>query len=288
MKRKMLVTGGQGMLATDFARIADVKGFDVVSLGRGQLDVTQVSEVRDALEGFKPDYVIHTVGLGVDFCEVNSEEGYRVHTWATGCIARHCQRMGATLVHVSTCGLFGDELRFYSEYDPVTLKTKYAHSKFLAEQAAVGCCERTYNVRPGWLFGGTPAHKKNFVFQRFEEAKGQQVLKSAGDKFGSPTYTEDLAVKLLELLTTEEYGLYHITNEGGGSRYEYVKCIVHTFGLPTSVEIVDSSFYPRPSPVPGSEMLENLKLKFLGLRPLEPWQDAIRRYVEILKREIRL
>ena len=284
----MLVTGGQGMLATDFARIAEVKGFDVVSLGRGQLDVTQASQVRNALEGLKPDFVIHTVGLGVDFCEINSEEGYRVHTWATECIARYCQRLGATLVHVSTCGLFGDELRFYSEYDPVTLKTKYARSKFLAEQVAAGCCERTYNVRPGWLFGGTTAHKKNFVFQRFQEAKRQPVLKSAGDKFGSPTYTEDLAVKLLELLSTEEYGLYHITNEGGGSRYEYVRCIVEAFGLPTSVDMVDSSFYPRPSPVPTSEMLENQKLKFLGIGILEPWQEAIRRYILVLKQEVGL
>lgn len=276
------------MLATDLARIGEEKGYEVNSLGREQLDVTQASQVRDALEGLKPDYVVHMAGLGVDFCEVNPEEGYRVHTWATGRIARHCQRMGATLLHVSTCGLFGDEVRFYSEYDPVTLKTKYAHSKFLAEQAAQDHCERTYNVRPGWLFGGTPGHKKNFVFQRFEEARGQPVLKSVGDKFGSPTYTVDLAVKLLELLTTEEYGLYHITNEGGGSRYEYVKCIVDAFGLPTSVEMVDSSFYPRPSPVPGSEMLENLKLKFLGLARLEPWQDAIQRYVQILKGGVRL
>ncbi|MFQ5801465.1 MAG: SDR family oxidoreductase [Candidatus Methylomirabilales bacterium] len=284
MKRKVLITGGQGMLATDLARVAETRGFEVVSLSHGQFDVIQPSQVRGVLEGLKPDYVIHTVGLGVDFCETNPEEAYRVHAWATGCIARHCQRLGATLVHISTCGLFGDEVRFYSEYDPVTLKTKYAHAKFLAELAAAGHCERTYNVRPGWLFGGTPAHKKNFVCQRFEEARGQPVLKSAGDKFGSPTYTEDLTVKLLELLATEEYGLYHISNEGGGSRYEYVKCIVEAFGLPTSVEMVDSSFYPRPSPVPGSEMLENLKVKFLGLRPLEPWQDAIRRYVSKLKR----
>lgn len=281
----MLITGGQGMLATDLARVAEGRGFEVASLSHGELDVTQPRQVRDALEGLRPAYVIHTVGLTVDSCETNPQEGDRVHAWATGCIARHCQRLGSTLVHFSTCGLFGDERRFYSEYDRVQLKTHYARSKHLGELAASEHCERTYNVRPGWMFGGSPSHKKNFVFRRYEEARREPVLRSAGDKFGSPTYTVDLAGKLLELLETEEYGVYHISNEGGGSRFEYVKCIVEAFGLSTPVEMVDSSSFPRPSPVPTSEMLENLNLRFLGLQPLEPWQDAIRRYVSKLKRE---
>jgi dTDP-4-dehydrorhamnose reductase len=283
MSRKMLITGGQGMFATDMARIASSSGLEVIAMSHSDLDVTNKNQIRDILDRFHPRYVIHTVGLLTDVCETRPEDAYRVHAWATGCLAAQCQRIGATLVHLSTCGVFGDERRFYSEYEPVVLKTRYAHSKYLAEQAAAARCRRTYNVRPGWLYGSTTSHRKNFVFQRYLEAKRNPVVKAAADKFGSPTYTVDLAVKILELLDTEEYGLYHVSNKGGGSRYDYVKCIIKAFGLSTRVEPVDSSFFPRPTSTPDSEMLENLNIRLLGLREMDPWEETLERYVRQLE-----
>ena len=271
------------MFASDMTREAAASGFEVTAASHNDLDVTNADHVKKALDSLRPDFVVHTVGLLVDPCEITPQDGYKVHAWATGCLARHCHLIGATLVHISTCGLFGDERRFYSEYDQVQLKTQYARSKFLGEQAASSHCERTYNIRPGWLFGGTPLHSKNFVFQRYLEAKEKAVVKSTGDKFGSPTYTVDLAKKILELLGTEEYGLYHISNQGGGSRLEYVKSIVEAFGLSTAVEAVESSYFRRAADTPDSEMLENLNTQFLGLAPLESWVQAVERYVSVLK-----
>ena len=273
------------MLATDLARVAATAGYEVIGLSHSELDVTQASQVREALEQVKPDVVANTPGIAVDACEVQPEEGYRIHTWAAGVVARQCDRVGAICVYISTCGLFGDEVKFYTEYDQVHLKTQYARSKFLGEAAATRACERTFIIRPGWMFGGTPAHRRNFVYQRFLEANREPVLRSASDKFGSPTLAGDLAAKTLEIVETSEYGLYHVTNQGGASRYEYVKCIVEAFGLGTPVESVDSSAFPRSAPVPDCEMLENLNLKFLGLSPLAPWQEAIHRYVDVLKRD---
>jgi len=191
--------------------------------------------------------------------------------------------VGATFVVVSTCGLFGDEVRFYSEYDPLALKTEYARSKRAGEEAALAFCRRVFVIRPGWLFGGLPTHARNFVVRRWEEARRERVVRSAADKFGSPTSTWDVAARVLDLLGTEAYGVYHVTNAGGSSRYEYVRCIVEAFGLRTPVEPVDSSQYPRPAPVPDCEMLENLNTCFLGLPPLPPWQEAIHRYVTELR-----
>lgn len=283
MALKILITGGHGMLATDFARVAAARGYEVVSLGREELDVTQADQVKKALEGLRPNCVLHTVGLLVDPCERDPGEGYRVHTWATGCLARHCQRIGGTFINISTCGLFGDEVRYYSECDSVRIKTQYARSKYLAELAATEHCQRTYNIRPGWLFGGTLQHKKNFVFQRYLEAQRKAVVQSAGDKFGSPTFTEDLSCKLIDLLESGEYGLYHVTNGGGGSRYDYVKRILDAFGSTATVEKVDSSAFPRVAPTPACEMLDNCSLRWLGLSALPPWEDAIDRYVGTLK-----
>ena len=288
MGLKILITGGKGMLATDFARVAGARGYEVVSLGREELDVTRADQVGKALEGLRPDYVFHTVGLLVDPCERDPGEGYRVHTWATGCLARHCHRIGGTLINISTCGLFGDERRYYSEYDPVALKTSYARSKHLAELAASRHCLRTFNIRPGWMFGATPGHKKNFVYQRYLESKAKPVLKSAGDKFGCPTFTEDISGAILDLVRTEEYGLYHLTNQGGASRYEYVQRILKAFGSSSRVEMVDSSAFARLAPVPDCETLDNMNARFLGLPALPPWEEALDRYVRKLQAEFGL
>ena len=270
------------MLATDLARVWSASGYEVFGYSHALLDVTQRSQVQDALTQVKPDIVINTPGIGVDACEVEPEKAFLLHTWAPETVARQCQSIGAAFVYISTCGLFEDEIKFHSEYDPVALKTKYARSKFLGEQRAAQACERTFVIRPGWLFGGYPSHPRNFVYQRFLEAQKSRVLRSAGDKFGCPTFTGELAAKILDVVETEESGLYHITNSGSASRYEYVKCIVEAFGLDVEVEPVDSSSFLRAAPVPNCEMLENLNLKFLGLDPLEPWQHAVERYVNTL------
>jgi len=274
------------MLATDLARVASAEGYQVTGTSHGEMDVTQAGQVRQVLEGTKPQVVVNTPGIGVDTCEERPEEGYLMHTWAAGVVARECQRIDAVFVYISTCGLFGDEMRFYSEYDPVVLKTQYARSKLLGEQEAFRACERTFVIRPGWMYGGTQNHQRNFVFQRYQEALREPMLKSAGDKYGSPTFTGDVAAKLLEILEMDEYGLYHVTNQGSASRYDYVKYIVNSFGLDTPVEKVDSSSFPRRAPVPDCETLENLNVRFLGLQPMEPWQDAIDRYVHSIKANI--
>jgi dTDP-4-dehydrorhamnose reductase len=281
--RRLLVTGGAGMLAFDLARAAEARGLAVSTLARHELDVTRAADVRAAVDSLRPDAVVQAVGLPVDFCEEHPEAARRVQAWGTACVARECERVGAAFVSVSTCGLFGDDVRFYDEYDTPVLKTQYARSKHEGERLALGLCRRAYVVRPGWLFGGLPSHARNFVMRRWEDARRTPVLRSAGDKFGSPTFTDDIAGRILDLLDTDAYGLYHVSNAGGGSRFDYIRHIVETFGLPTPVEKVDSSHHPRSAPVPACEMLENLNTKFLGLPPLPPWQEAIERYIKRLR-----
>ncbi|MBI4367515.1 MAG: NAD(P)-dependent oxidoreductase [Deltaproteobacteria bacterium] len=283
MRRTLLITGGQGMLATDIAAVGEEGGFAVHAFGHAELDVTNPRQVREAMDAVRPDVVVHTVGLLVDPCETDPAEAHRVHVWGTGLVARHCERVGATLVHFSTCGLFGDAVRYYAEDDPVHCKTEYARSKHRAEAEAERWCRRTFTIRPGWLYGGHVTHKKNFVASRYQEAKREAVLKSAIDKHGCPTWTRDLARGTFALAETGEYGCYHLTNQGGGTRYEYVRRIVTAFGLATPVEPVDSSAFPRTAPVPACELLANRHCGYLGLPPLPPWQDALERYVRQIR-----
>jgi dTDP-4-dehydrorhamnose reductase len=284
MSKKALIFGSQGMLATDMARVCTAAGYEIVGLSHSQVDTTQSDQVREALEQVRPDVVFNTPGIAVDTCEVEPEKGYCLHSWAAGVVAQQCQRTNAAVVYISTCGLFGDEVRFYSEYDPVQLRTQYARSKLLGEQATVQACDRVFIIRPGWLFGGTRLHQRNFVYQRYLDAQTNPVMRSANDKFGSPTYTVDLAAKILEIVESEAYGLYHVTNSGCASRFDYVRHILMAFGLTNVVEPVDSSTFPRKAPMPNCELLENLNLRFLGLEVLGTWQEAIETYVAHLKK----
>ncbi len=153
---------------------------------------------------------------------------------------------------------------------------------------AVKNCADTYAIRPGWLFGGSIKHKKNFVYQRYLEAIKTPVLKSAGDKYGAPTLVDDLTSKIDEILNVGIPGLYHVTNSGGCSRAEYVKKIVHSCGLDTKVEAIDSSAFPRKANVPSCEMLHNWNLKYLGLKPMPAWEEAIERYSKTMLKEINI
>lgn len=283
--KKLLITGGQGMLATDLARAGARAGYQVTGLSHAELDVTQAHSVRETFDQIKPDIVITTPGIGVDACESDPGEGFRIHTWAAQVVAQECRRAGAWCVYISTCGLFGDEVKFYSEYDQPVLKTQYAKSKLLGEQAVFQQCDKSIVIRPGWLFGGDTDHARNFVYQRFLEAGREPVLRSASDKFGAPTFTVDLSEKILEIVGSGLNGLYHVTNSGKASRYDYVKFIVEAFGLDTPVEPVDSSAYPRAASVPDCELLDNLNLRFAGVEPMRPWQEAIEAYVATLNQQ---
>jgi dTDP-4-dehydrorhamnose reductase len=288
MKKKIFITGGGGMLATEIESFYRSTGQEVKAPRIEELNVLDHMAVRESLTTFKPDYVFHTAALHVNDCEQNPEEAYKLNSWASDHLAKVCQETGSGLVYISSCGYFGDEIRYYSEYDQVVLKTIYAKAKYEGECLALRTCERTFAIRPGWLFGGSIKHQKNFVYQRYLEAKKKPVMQSAGDKYGSPTYTGDLVAKIDEILQTNHPGLYHVTNAGGGSRVEYVQQIMKSCALKNKVEAVDSSNFPRKANTPDCEMLHNWNLKYLGLKPMQPWQEAIDRFAKMMLKEINI
>ena len=286
MKKKIFITGGGGMLACEIEKFYLKKGCKVLAPSHKELDVLDSVSVKKAVSSFKPRYIFHTAALHVEACEDNPELAFQVNSWATQNLARICSKVKTTLIYISSCGYFGDEIKYYSEYDPVVLKTVYARSKYQGEVLAIKECKNTYAIRPGWLFGGSINHKKNFVYQRYLEAKKSESLKSANDKYGCPTYVADLVIKIDQILQTQNPGLYHVTNSGGCTRFEYIKKIIDCCALKTKVMPVDSSHFSRKANVPNSELLCNWNLKYLDLSPMPPWEDAIERYVKIMLKEI--
>jgi dTDP-4-dehydrorhamnose reductase len=285
--KRILITGGGGMLASEIELFHLNMGVEVKSLDHCSLDVLDRYAVEKAIAEFRPEVVFHTAALHVEACEEDPELAFKLNAWASGVIARNCEKVGAKLIYISSCGFFGDDIKYNSEYDQVVLKTVYARSKYCGEKETLDGSSMTYVIRPGWLFGGSIKHKKNFVYQRYLEAIKSQVIRTAGDKYGSPTFTGDLVQKMDEILEAGSPGLYHVTNAGGCTRADYVGKIVKSCGLKTAVEPVDSSHFPRKANVPNCEMLSNWNMKYLGISPMLPWEEAIERYTRKMLKEIR-
>ena len=286
-QRTLLITGGAGMLATEISRyFAHGKDYRVVSLAHGDFEVASDRDVRSAMTAHRPDVVVNTAAVHVDDSESDPETAFRINAWAVRGLARACQEHDAAFVHVSTCGLFGDEIRAYHEYDPVALKTVYARSKHAGEEYVRSSCERHFILRLGWLYGGGVGHRKNFVVARMREGREKTSVQSAGDKHGSPTFAGDVASLIAPLVDSGQFGLYHVANGGGGTRAEYVREIFRGFGLDTPVEDVDSSHFPRKAQVPDSEMLTSMNLPFAGLPELPQWREALDRYIRSIRDEV--
>ncbi len=286
-KRKVLVTGSKGMLATDFIEFLRAQGgFELFAPAHAELDITDKNSVNEAIASFRPDVVINTPCLHVEPCEGDPSRAFAINGWGPRLLARASERYGATLVQISTCGLFGDEIRAYHEYDDVVLKTVYARSKYAGEQFVSQFCEHHFIVRLGWLYGGQPYHARNFIVARYREAVKRGVMQSAGDKYGTPTYTSDAAQAILRLLETEEYGLYHVANRGGCSRAGYVSAILEAFQLGIAVEEVSSRHFPRQADVPDCEILTTYNLDFAGFPALPPWDEALAGYVDKIRHHL--
>lgn len=286
MRKKVFITGGKGMLGSCIEAFYLKNGDKVLAPTHAELDILDYNQLQDTIFSFKPDYVFHTAALHVDACEENTELAFRINNEASGKLACICSKFGTVLIYISSCGYFGDEVKYYSESDPVVLKTVYARTKYEGEQLSLQENKRTFAIRPGWLFGGRITHKKNFVYQRYQEAKISSIVKSASDKYGCPTYTEDLVKKMDEVIATGQFGIYHLTNSGGCTRAQYVKKIIESCNLATEVKAVDSNHFPRKANTPNCELLNNLNLRNLGLAPMPSWQEATERYTQIMLKEI--
>ena len=170
--------------------------------------------------------------------------------------------------------------KYYSEYDPVVLKTNYAKTKYDGEKIALSNCRNTVIVRPGWMYGGSIHHKKNFVVARIKEVKSIESVKSAIDKYGNPTWSKDAAIALIELIKNNDIrGVFNLSNSGGTSRAGYIEAIIKFAKLNVKVMGVDSSHFKRVSNVPDCEMLNNDYLNSKINYQMRNWEEALKNYV---------
>ena len=273
------------MLGSEFVSAGIAIHHEVHAVAREDCDISNREAVFQLVEKQRPDAVIHCAAhTDVDDCEENPGTAYLINADGASNFAQAAQQIGGCLVYISTSGVFdGKKTDAYVETDQPAPQTEYGRSKLEGENRVVfsGCDHLI--VRASWLYGGDPKLKKNFVAARKREAEKKQVIESATDKRGSPTWTRHFALKTLELLSARARGLFHVSNSGVATRFEYVSAIMSLSQLKTPVKPVDSSSFPRVASVPANESIASIKLSEIGISELRPWREALSSYIAQFK-----
>lgn len=278
---KVAVTGASGILGTDIVQELKAQGWEVLGFTSQNIVLEDLADVRAHLTAFGPAVVIHAAAMtNVDLCEDDRDAAVKINVIGTHNMSLVAAELGAKMVYISSCGVYGKgKTEPYTELD-ATHPLTYHHFTKLAGEARVTDHHHRYLIlRTGWLFGGAVTQRKNFVEARRREAATATVLKSAGDKFGSPTYTVDLARQLVVLLKQDVYGLFNVVNTGRASRYDYVAEILKLLKLNTPLEKVDSNAFPRRATMPDNEVLDNMYLRLRGLNQMRDWKTALADYI---------
>ena len=279
---KILITGAGGMLGSDWVDYLKKNNRNVIGLNKKDLDITKLEKVRIIFEKYMPDIVIHTAAhTDVNEGEILKDISYKVNFIGSWNIALLCQEYNKSLVFISSCGIFdGKKIDPYNELDMPNPLTHHHKSKYKAEAIISKLVSKTFIFRPGWLFGGSFYHKKNFVANRYKEALNKEFIKSNTGQQGSPTYTLDFIEMADKVISSKAYGLYHIVNTPSCSRYDYVKACINGFKLKTRVLKSDPEAFNRKANVALSESLENYFLKLRGFPEMRSWEIALEEYIQ--------
>ena len=269
---RIVITGHRGQLGTALQNA--LSGAELLGLDLPEHDITDPLSISETIIEFRPNVVIHGAAMtNVDGCEREPETAYRVNTLGTQSIAVACEQCGAALVHVSTNDIFDGKLgRPYYEWDTPSPQSVYAHSKAAAEFYVRTLLNRFYIVRTSWLYarGG-----ENFITKIIRAADTHGQLRVVTDEVATPTYAPDLARAISQLIRTGHFGIYHLTNSGSCSRYEWAKRILELSGRSEiPVEPITADQWQRDAPPPLYAPIPNFVGAALGIT-LRPWDQAL-------------
>lgn len=290
---KVFVTGVGGQLGFDVMKELEGRGYNAFGSdildkcefnNYVKLDITDKEQVKKVLEDIKPDAVIHCAAwTAVDLAEEeeNISKVMSINVNGTENIAQVCKKIDCKMLYISTDYVFdgqGDEpwKPDCNDYAPLNI---YGSSKLKGELSVSAVLEKYFIVRIAWVFG---INGKNFIKTMLNVGKKYDTVKVVCDQIGTPTYTLDLAVLLVDMVETEKYGYYHATNEGGYiSWYDFTREIFRQAGYNTNVIPVTTEEYGiSKAKRPFNSRLEKSKLIENGFTPLPTWQDALSRYLK--------
>jgi dTDP-4-dehydrorhamnose reductase len=276
------VIGSTGQLGQDLMRAF---GEETVGLTHQDLDVTDGVGVASAMHSLRPDWVLNTAAFHrVDDCETNPALAFAANALGAFNVARAAADVGAGVVFFSTDYVFGGEERErnnpYDEWDNVQPLNVYGVSKAAGEQLVMQANPRHVVVRSAGLYG-TATSRKGWTFPELmiNKAKTDGMVRVVTDQALSPTYTADLAQKTKELAEEDASGLFHLTNAGECSWFEFARAVFDLAGLEVEMEPIETSETQRRARRPSYSALRTTRVQEAGLSPLRPWEEALDAYL---------
>lgn len=275
---KVLVTGVNGQLGFDVCRELERLGIEHKGVDVADFDLTDERQTREFIAGYSPDAVVHCAAYtAVDKAETNRDLCHAVNVLGTAHVAESCQELDAKMVYISTDYVFDGQGEIPFEVDlPKNPINYYGLTKSLGEAEVLKRVSKHFIVRTSWVFGENGV---NFVKTMLRLGAEKESVKVVIDQIGSPTYTLDFAKLICQMLLTEKYGVYHATNEGTCSWYEFAMAIMAEGGLSCRVIPISSGDYPSAARRPMNSRLSKASLDAAGFDLLPSWQDALKRYI---------
>lgn len=275
---KILVTGSNGQLGFDIVKmLRENKYMNIYNFGRSEMDITDFKKMKKIIIDIYPDIIIHCAAYTkVDDAEENRAICEKVNVEGTKNLVKISKIINSKFIYISTDYVFnGNKNAKYKEDDYCSPKSIYGTTKYLGELESKKI-KKHFIVRVSWLFG---KNGNNFVKKIIDLSKNQKVIRVVSDQIGSPTYTLDVSKKIIEIMTSNMYGTYHITNEGSCSWYVFAKFILKYIGSETIVEAVKTIDFPQKASRPLNSVLSNEKLIKSGFGNMPTWEDALKRFL---------
>lgn len=277
---KVLVTGVKGQLGYDVVKECEKRGIEAIGVDVEEMDITDAAACERVITEAKADAVIHCAAYtAVDAAEDNEDLCRKVNAEGTRNIAEVCRKLDIKMMYFSTDYVFnGQGERPWEPDDPREPLNVYGQTKYEGELAVQELLEKYFIVRIAWVFG---VNGKNFIKTMLRLGKERGAVSVVDDQIGSPTYTYDLARLVVDMIQTDRYGIYHATNEGLCSWYEFACQIFKAAGMnQVKVTPVDSTAFPAKAKRPHNSRMDKSKLAENGFEPLPSWKDALERYLK--------
>src|SRR3989338_1228867 len=271
-KMRGLITGSNGMLGSDIAE--EFKEFELFAFDKDELDITKKTEIIKKINEIWPNIVINCAAYtDVDGSEANKGTALQINAYGAKNVAEACNKANAALIHFSSDYVFGGNSKNgYKEDASKNPISHYGYSKSLGEDLIIKSTKKYFIIRSSWLFGKNGENFVNAILKKSNEKE----IKVADDQIGSPTYTKDLAKATKEFLGNEySYGVYHVTNSGYCSWFEFAKEILRLSNSKAKVVPITSEELNRPAKRPKCSILLNTKFK----NKLPFWGTALKGYL---------
>lgn len=274
----ILVTGSTGQLGSDVVKELLKRGYSTLSPNRSEFNLCSEDSIRNYILNSNCEAIVHCAAYTqVDKAEDEKDLCIKINATATKHIVKCAKILDIPMIYISTDYVFdGTKDGEYTENDETNPINIYGESKLAGEKYVQEILYKYYIVRTSWVFN---INGKNFIETMLRLSKANNQLSIVNDQIGSPTYTKDLSRLLVDMLETSKYGLYHATNEGYCSWYEFADTIFKLANINIDIKAINSNEYASRAKRPLNSKLSKDKLIEYGFKPLPHWEDALKDYL---------